>query len=160
MPDPEPVPAPQLTTVEATPTAVVRATVATAELPAFFDHSFASLATVLAQQSLTPTGPAFAFSLRPPGHTSELEVGFPIACPVRPDGEVVPSALPAGRVATVVHSGGYDGLPAAWSELQQWVDRQGLRTAAGSWDVYLTEPTPHGDPAGNVTQLFQPLHED
>ena len=148
---------PQLTSTPQVDTAVVRGVVATSELPSFFDRSFATLGRTLAEAGRTPSGPAFAFYLRPPDATSELEVGFPVDRRVEPSGDVVASRLPAGPVATLVHHGGYDGLGDAWARLQSWVAQQGLTPAPGFWEVYLTEPTPDGDPAANRTALHLPL---
>ena len=81
-----------------------------AEIAGFFDRSFSELATVLAGQGIAPTGPAFARYAGPPGETADLEVGFPVDDAVAPEGQVHPSSLPAGRVARLVHAGGYDQL--------------------------------------------------
>ena len=129
------------------------------ELPAFFDRSFPALGAAMAQLGAVPSDPAFAHHLRPPEDTSELEVGFPVERPVDPDGDVVPSRLPGGRVATLVHQGGYDGLGESRRRLQEWVAQQGLTPAPGFWEVHLTEPTPDGDPAANRTALHLPLRD-
>ncbi len=89
---------------------MLRGVVPTSGLPTFFDRSFSALGAAMAQLDATPSGPAFAYYLRPPEVTSELEVGFPIDGPVGCGGDVDPSRLPGGRVATVVHRGRCDGL--------------------------------------------------
>ena len=58
-----------------------------------------------------------------------------------------------GRVARTVHAGGYDGLGEAWGSLIGWAAEQGLAPTGEMWEVYLTEPTPDGDPADNRTEL-------
>jgi effector-binding domain-containing protein len=150
---------PELTTLPEAATAVVRGVVPTSELPSFFDRAFSALGAVMAGLGTTPSGPAFAYYPRPPEATCELEVGFPVDGPVAPSGDVVPSRLPGGRVARAVHQGGYDGLGETWGRLQEWVAERGLTPAAGFWEVYLTEPTPDGDPADNRTALYLPLQD-
>jgi effector-binding domain-containing protein len=152
-------PEPQIRTLPAVDTAVVRGVVAPVDLPAFFDRSFGALGVALAELGTAPAGPAFAHYLRPPGDTSELEVGFPVGRRIEPSGDVVPSRLGGGRVATVVHDGGYEGLRTSWDRLLAWVEQQGLQPGVGMWEVYLTEPTPDGDPAANRTALFLPLQD-
>lgn len=159
MTDAQATPQPQVTTIPEADTAVVRGVVPTSELPSFFDRSFSALGAAMPQLGARPSGPAFAYYLRPPEVTSELEVGFPVDGPVQGGGDVVPSRLPGGRVATVVHQGGYDGLGDSWRRLQEWVAQQGLSPAPGFWEVYLTEPTPDGDPAANRTALYLRLRE-
>jgi effector-binding domain-containing protein len=159
MTDAQAIPEPQLTMISEVDTAVVRGVVPSSDLADFFDRSFSVLSAALAELGTTPSGPAFAYYARPPEATSELEVGFPVGGPVQPRGEVVPSRLPGGRVATLVHQGGYDGLGESWGRLQKWVAQQGLTPAPGLWEVYLTEPTPDGDPADNRTALYLPLQD-
>jgi effector-binding domain-containing protein len=155
----EETPQPELTTIPEADTAVVRGVVPASELPSFFDRSFSTLGAAMAQLGATPSGPAFAYYLRPPEVTSELEVGFPVDVPVERCADVVPSRLPGGRVATVVHQGGYDGLGESWRRLREWVAQKGLTPAPGFWEVYVTEPEPDGDPAANRTVLYVPLRD-
>ncbi|MBI9113756.1 GyrI-like domain-containing protein [Sanguibacter suaedae] len=157
MTDAQQPPTPELITVDGTPTMVVRGVVPMSELPSFFDRSFSALGEELGRLGTEPAGPPFSYNVRLPTDTSDLEVGFPVREPVEPTGDVVPSSLPGGRVATVLYQGGYDGLVQAWTRLHEWVAQQGLGVTSGSWEVYLNEPTPDGDPDANRTQLYQPV---
>lgn len=134
-------------------TAVVRGVVPLEEVASFFDRSFAELASVLGTQGIAPTGPAFGRYAGPPGEPVELEVGFPIDRSVDPSGAVEPSSLPAGRVARLVHAGGYDLLGATWDRLRTWIVEQGLTPGDDLWEVYVTEPNPEMDPADLRTEL-------
>lgn len=149
-------PEPELVDVEQSPTAVVRDTVAMTDITAFYDRAFAEVAAALDRQQLSPQG-AFGLYLAPPTDVLQLEVGFVVDGTVEPEGEVVPSALPGGRVARLVHHGAYDGLGEAWAGLLAWVDQQGLHPAGAMWEVYVTEPTPDTDPLTLRTDLFCPV---
>jgi len=148
---------PELIEVEEVPTAVIAGVVDAAELPAFFDRSFATLPAVLAGQGVRPVGAAFARHERPVSDTADLEVGFPVDRPVSAQDGVRASTLPAGRVARYVHEGGFEGLPDAWQRLAEWIDARGLTPESGMWEVYLTEPSPDMDPADLRTELNWPL---
>jgi effector-binding domain-containing protein len=148
---------PELTTIPEAATAVIRAVVPLSDLPSFFDRAFPTIGAALGASGATSTGPAFAYYLREPDDSCELEVGFPVDGVIQPTGDAVASRLPGGRVATVVHQGGYDGLQKSWTRLQEWVQEQGLTPVGGFWEVYLTEPSPDGDPADNRTALYLPL---
>lgn len=148
---------PRVVVLPDVPTMVVRATVSGDELRGFFDRSFAALGEALEQQQATAAGPAFAYYPEQPGERFELEVGFPVERPVPDGNDVIGSHLPGGRAATLEHRGGYDELGRSWGRLQEWVEQQGLAPASGFWEVYLTEPTPDGDPAANRTALYIPL---
>lgn len=144
---------PHLVEVHEQRTAVVRGRVPTAELAAFFDRSFGALAAALARQGVPPMGPAFARYDGPPGDVAELEVGFPVAAEIDPDGDVVPSSLPAGTAATLEHRGPYDDLGTSWARLVEWADAEGHERGSVLWETYVTEPSPDADPADMVTEL-------
>ena len=134
-------------------TAVIRAVVAMDGLVAFFDRSFSSLATAIAEQGVAITGPAFALYHGPPTDQIDLEVGFPTDRAVEPAGDVVAGTLPAGRVARLVHLGSYDRLVASWERLGSWMGEHGLTPGPLLWEVYVTEPSPDMDPAELRSEL-------
>ncbi|MEJ8280874.1 GyrI-like domain-containing protein [Pseudonocardia spirodelae] len=148
---------PEIVDVPAVPTAVVRGTVPTGELRSFFDRAFSVLPKAVTGQGVAITGPAFALYRGAPSDVAELEVGFPTDRPITADGDVVPAALPAGRVARVVHAGSFDGLGDAWRRLGEWVAAQGLHGGEEFREAYLTEPSPDMDPADLRTELTLPL---
>lgn len=56
-----------------------------------------------------------------------------------PDG-LIEQRVPAGRFARTVHKGGYEGLPAAWNALKEWLPSSGHRMAHPSYEVYVNNP--------------------
>jgi effector-binding domain-containing protein len=148
---------PELVTVPATTTAVVRGTVAAEETADFFDRSFSVLGEAMAAQGVSPTGPAFGLYRGLPDQTVDLEVGFPTGRAVETDGSVEVGELPGGQVARMVHAGSFDGLAEAWQRLGGWIAEQGLTPGETYWEVYLTEPNPEMDPADLRTELNWPV---
>ncbi|OEU87311.1 AraC family transcriptional regulator [Streptomyces abyssalis] len=144
---------PEIVDVEPAVTAVVRGVVPQAGLRDFFDTSFRQLGETVSRQQIAITGPAFGLYSRPPQETAELEVGFVTDRAVRPEGDVVVSALPGTRVARTTHHGSFDGLGASWERLHAWVREQGLTPGPVMWEFYVTEPTPDMDPRELRTQL-------
>ena len=65
-----------------------------------------------------------------------------------------PSSLPAGHVARVVHSCGYDQLGETWGRLGAWIVDPGLTPGIDLWEIYVTEPNPEMDPADLHTELI------
>ncbi len=148
---------PEIVVLEETTTAVIRAVVPMVELRGFFDRSFTTLFRVVAAQGVTPAGAAFGLYRGEPADPVDLEVGFATDRPVRPDGEVEPGSLPAGRVARLIHEGGFDGLGSSWQKLQSWIVEQGLIPGGVLWEVYLVEPSPDMDPTDLRTELNWPV---
>lgn len=145
--------APQIVEQADQTTMVVRAVVPMAELPGVFDRAFPTLGAVASDQQVQPTSPAFALYHGAPGETADLEVGFATDAPIEPVDEVAVSTLPGGRIARTVYSGGYEGLGQAWGSLFDWAASNGHEPTGEMWEVYLTMPTPDGDPAANRTEL-------
>ena len=79
-----------------------------------------------------------------------VEVGVQVAGPFRPSGRVVPSELPAGRVATTVHQGSYDGLGAAHEAIHAWCSSHDCALSRTRWEVYGDW---HEDPALMQTEI-------
>src|SRR5262249_6615944 len=65
-----------------------------------------------------------------------VEVGVEVTRAFEPSDRVVPSTLPAGRVATTVHRGPYDGLAAAHRAVLDWCAAHDLKTAGPGGEVY------------------------
>jgi effector-binding domain-containing protein len=59
---------------------------------------------------------------------------------------VVASQLPAGRVATVTHTGSYDGIGRAHDAVGRWIAASSERAAGPRWEVY----GPHDDDPAKV----------
>lgn len=144
---------------EETPTVVlVTEGVAPHEMGGIFDETFSALVPGLAEFGVTAVGPAFAAHHRQPGATMTFDVGFPVTEVL--DGELeaggitfYASALPAGRIATISHLGGYDGLPQAWQSFMEQVAADGHRTQLPFWEFYVTQPGPDADPSSLRTDL-------
>jgi AraC family transcriptional regulator len=57
-----------------------------------------------------------------------------------PDG-LIEQRVPAGRYASTVHKGSYEGLPATWDALKNdWLPKSGHRMGHPSYEVYLNNP--------------------
>lgn len=150
---------PEIVTLEPATTAVVAATVPMAELTTVFDTGFSQIGAALARQGVEPVSAAFGLYHGEVGETVDLEIGFVTDRPVATEGDVHASTLPGGRVARVVHAGGFDGLAESWAGLRAWIVDQGLTPGDDIWEVYDTEPNPEMDPADLRTSLHWPVRE-
>ena len=144
---------PELINMDPAVTAVIPGVIGMDELTAFFDRSFSQVPQVIGAQQVGITGPALAFYNGVPDATVDLEVGFVTDREVEPEGDVVASTLPGGRVAQLVHHGSFDNLGASWERLQGWITEQGLTPSGALWEVYVTEPSPDMDPNDLRTEL-------
>jgi effector-binding domain-containing protein len=66
----------------------------------------------------------------------DVEVGVEIGADGSGAGEIVLSATPSGRVATVVHMGSYALLMNANNAIHEWCKANNHEIAGPSWEVY------------------------
>jgi effector-binding domain-containing protein len=85
----------------------------------------------LGSKGVQPAGrPFFRYNVIDMDRQLEVEAGFPVAVPVTGEDRVLAAALPAGRYATLWHTGHPAGLVGATRTLLDWAAQQGL-----AWDV-------------------------
>ena len=65
-----------------------------------------------------------------------VEVGVQVTRSFAPSGRVVPSALPAGRVARTVHRGPYSQLSEPHRAVRAWCAARGLALTGQRWEIY------------------------
>jgi AraC family transcriptional regulator len=146
-----------VTTVEPQPAAVVRAEVPMEQIRSVFDSGFGEVVRVTRAQGVAITGAPFAFYPRLPTDTVEVVVGFPVATPVAPDGDVTPFELPGGPVVTGLHVGPYERLAESYQALRDWAAAEGLSLATHMWEAYLTDPAAEPDSQAWETAMTWPL---
>jgi effector-binding domain-containing protein len=139
------------------PTAVVRSTIAVTDIPKFLGHAYEAVMQVLASQGITPAGAPFAYYMGAPTTTVELEAGFPIAVACAAQGEMVPSELPGGTIASGTHFGPYETMVDTYEQLTTWIAEHGLVPGDSMWEIYLSDPQQEPDSTKWRTQIFWPV---
>jgi effector-binding domain-containing protein len=132
-----------LTSLEASPTAVVRATTTWAEFPSVWGPMLDKVWAFIRQ---APPG------LHRGGHNvmvyldevPNIEIGVQVTGPFDPVGDVVPSTLPVGLAATA--TGPFSELSRTYEAVGRWCAENGYRRTGPSWEVY-------GDPAPATGQF-------
>jgi len=125
-----------LVTAERKPTAVVKAHVPLSKIPEAERAARAKLDVALPALDVGRYGDAFTLWHPPVDGLLYLEPGVVVARDFVPCGEVVPSALPAGRAAQLRLVASYEAIPAAWQTLFSWCAHEGLALAHVNWQIY------------------------
>lgn len=143
----------------------IRAQVSMEEMVAALPEFWPEVHAWLAAQGEAPAGAPFIRYLEIAAQNDryDIEVGIPVGKALAGEGRIGAGVFPAGRYATVIHTGPYDGLVAASHELHAWVESNGQRvdeteTADGmargvQLESYLTDPGAEPDPAKWQTQI-------
>jgi effector-binding domain-containing protein len=132
-------------------TAVVKSTVAMADMPRFERSARGIIAQGLPQLNVGPLGDSFTLCRAAGDGKMHYEPGVIVARSFEPIGNLVASQLPAGRAVRHLLVGPFDLLPKAWPALFSWCSSQGLELEGAFWQVY---GPPSADPAQQQTTLF------
>jgi effector-binding domain-containing protein len=126
----------------------------------------------LASKGLKPAGaPLWRYRVIDMAAKMEIDVGVPVATAVTGDNRITADILPAGRYATLIYTGPYEGLMPATGDLLDWAENKGIvwdKWPAGpkgeGWrariENYLTDPTKEANPAKWETELAFKLADD
>ena len=120
-------------TVDACPTAVVAQATTWDEFPGLWGRLLDEVYAFIRAGGTTQIGHNVMLYL---DDVPNVEVGVQVDGPFVASGRVTPSALPAGRVATTVHRGAYDGLGAAHEAVHAWCATHGHSLTRTRWEVY------------------------
>jgi effector-binding domain-containing protein len=120
--------------VEAQPTLVVRARIAPDEIATHGQRMLDTVHALVRRVEATPGRNVMRY--RPHGDRLDFEVGVVDPGGVAPEGKVVRSALPGGRVARTLHVGPYEDLGATHAVLDAWCAEHGHRLSGVRWEIY------------------------
>ena len=150
---------PQITQSSARHTAFIHLTVPRTEIQTVMGPGIREVFETLAAQGIAPAGAWLTHHRKMDPVTFDFEICVPVATPVAPAGRVQPGELRAAKVVRTVYHGPYEGLGAAWGEVEAWIAKQGLKTAPDLWECYTKGPESSSDPADYRTELNRPLVE-
>jgi effector-binding domain-containing protein len=139
----------RIVTVECRLTAAARAKVRINEIPETQRSLRRKINAAVQSLELGPLGDTCTLWRPLTDGRLDLEPGVLVARDFEPVGEVVPSALPAGRAAHFLYVGPYEGLSGAWQILFAWCAQEGLKLAGINWEIYRSE-----DSAQPETSLY------
>ena len=122
-----------LRTTAASPTAVVAQATTWDEFPGLWRQLLDEVYAFVRSGGTTQTGHNIMLYR---DDVPNVEVGVQVAGPFAASGRVIPSQLPAGRVATTVHHGPYDGLGAAHAAVHAWCATHGHVLTGTRWEIY------------------------
>jgi effector-binding domain-containing protein len=149
--------APTVTKADAQETAVIHLTIPRAEIRDVMGPGIGELMATVAAQGIATAGPWFTHHLRMDPQVFDFEIGVPVTAPVAPSGRVKAGHLPATKLARTVYRGPYEGLGAAWGELDAWIAGEGHTPQGDLWECYVAGPESSSDPAGWRTELNRPI---
>jgi effector-binding domain-containing protein len=108
-------------------------------------------------EGIEPAGPP-RFVYHELGENSwTIEACFPVAGVSSAPNGLTLRRFEGGRAASTIHVGPYDELGMAYREVEVWIDKQDLKTAAPPYDIYINDPSEVKDPAKFETEIVWPV---
>lgn len=119
------------------PLAVVRLQATLQQLPKVIPESCGLVWNALRAQHVTGAGRHVSLYLDTRLDLINLEVGVELTTPLAtPAGDVIPSALPTGPVATATHFGPYPTLAKTHQAIRDWCKAHHHTLAGPNWELY------------------------
>ena len=150
----------QLKELRAQPLVSIRAVVSATQLVDFFEEAVREMRDYLAEIGERPAGPPLSLWHSSP-EQSETEFDFepclPVPHSVPAKGRIRAGELPAGLVASTIHSGDYDSMGAAFDAVWNWIVDHSYKPAGPPRDVVLVGAHDAVDPVHYRTEIAWPV---
>lgn len=88
---------------------------------------------------------------------NDVEIAFPVVGSAPETEKIKLRKLSGGLMASVMHSGSYDTIPAAYKAVADWIEANGYGISGVSREVYLQQPGESGKEP--VTEILFPIEK-
>jgi effector-binding domain-containing protein len=129
------------------PTASIRTRTSVSKLPDVIQQSYETIGKHLEETEGQCIGAPFAIYYNMDINDLDVELGFPVAKPVKEKNEIKNSEIPAAKVLTFTHVGPYNELEKSYGQAMAWIKDNNINTAGTVCEFYLNDPdvTPPSD---------------
>ena len=148
---------PQIIETTAQLTALIHLTIPRSEMRTVMQPGLMEVMAAVKAQGIGPAGPWFTHHITMTPENFDFEICVPVTKPVTPVGRVQAGQRPVTRVARTLYHGSYEGLGAAWGELNAWVAANGHSSRPDLYECYMAGPESSSDPSNWRTELSRPL---
>jgi effector-binding domain-containing protein len=146
----------EITTRQEQPTASIRVRTPQAKLKEELGKAFGEVAMLLGKQGSGPAGYPFSMYYNMDMNDLDVEIGFPVAGPVRAEGRMKPSVLPGGRTAMATHKGPYEKFESTYGALAAFMQKSKVQPVGMCYEIYLNDPAT-AKPDDLLTEIYFPL---
>ena len=119
----------------------IRTRTAVQDLPQLIGKAYSAIIQHLTQLGQYPAGAPFAAYYNMDMQNLDIELGFPLAEPLPPGGDIMPVIYPAGDYASLLYVGPYDQCGPAYEELTHFIQEQGREPTGVAFEYYLNDPS-------------------
>ena len=142
--------------VEKRRTLMVRMTAPVGDLPRIMGDVFGELGSYMGRKGIDFAGPPYALYRNMDMEALDVEMGFPVNREDIGEGRIKPGELPAGTIATALHTGPYSRLEETYGALMAYVGEKGKSAEEWMYEFYLNSPG-EVEPEELQTEICFPL---
>lgn len=122
------------------PVLSIRTRATAQNLPQVLGGGYGAILQYLEEAKEQPTGAPYVAYYNMDMSDLDIEVGFPVRATMVGKEMVQSGTIPAGLVATCVHTGPYPELGQAYDALNQWIQENGHVATGLVYEFYLNDP--------------------
>ena len=131
--------------VEKRPVVGIRRRIEKSDVGDFIREAFSTVGPFFNSKGMKITGPPVAIYYEVTEDKMDIAAGAPVTKVTASSGEITELELKAGRVATAVYTGPYEGLPSAWDEFMTQIASRSETVVEPCWEEYTTDPSNEPD---------------
>jgi len=124
----------------AQPTLSIRTRAPVQDIPQVLGKAYGTIAQYLGELGEQPAGPPFAVYYNMDMQDLDMEIGFPAGRKLAGKDDIKASEIPAGKVATCLHTGPYSEMEPVYNALSQWIKDNGYEATGVVCEMYLNDP--------------------
>jgi effector-binding domain-containing protein len=143
--------------LEAQPVVQIRFKATREEIGAKLGQAYGELMAHVAKNKGKRTLSPLARYFEIDGDTIDMAAAIAVEEPIPGTDRIEASELPAGKVASIWHTGPYEGLEKTYAAFETWLAENGYEWETESWEIYVS--VPNDQPDSGKTQIFRALKE-
>jgi len=124
----------------AQPVLSIRTKSAVQGLPQVLGVSLGAIAQYLGSLGENPAGAPFVAYYNMDMQNLDIEIGFPVSCPLAGQGNIQPNQIFGGKLATCLYIGPYSDVGPAYDALTKFVKDKGVEATGVAYEFYLNDP--------------------
>ncbi len=125
---------------DAQPALSIRTRIPVYELKSFLGETYQMIVQYVAELGEEFAGPPYTAYYNMDMQDLDVEAGFPVTRPLPARGKIQSNEIPAGYYAATIHIGPYTAAEKAYTELNEWVIKNGYQPTGIVYELYLNDP--------------------
>lgn len=110
------------------------------DLPKAIGESYHKIYAYMQTIGEMPAGAPFVGYFNMDMDNLDVEIGYPVSKELQGKGEIKASQIPAGKYATMIYTGPYHEMKAAYRELSNWMEAHQIKPNNRAYESYLNDP--------------------